>query len=731
VRDRISATAQGRRRNVLRRSLFTQKVLLLAPALLAAAGAAGWAGIAQKMPNPWYPDEFLYAETARRYATHWGGISSDNLANLQFHFYSLLISPAWRSDSMTSTYALAKAINAVLMTLGAVFVYLWARRFLQLKYALLALGLTLLLPDFFYSSLLITENAFFPAFLLALLVLALALERPRISLQLAALAATALASTARLQGLVLLAIIPTAVLAKWALDVSTARPRPRLRRAVGQILRYAILLVPSVIGVVAYVVVRRIEHTPLGVPLGPYGAVASGGYSARAVATWTEWHGGDLALAAGIIPAFAYLTMVGWVWTRRSAPTAAERSFVAVSVAAIAWLTLQAGLYATRFSFRMEERYLFHVAPLLLLGFAWWLARGLPRPLLIVTGAIAVVAGLVLSVPRAQLAAVSNTSDALSLLAVWRIADRVPGSPSVHVLLVTGMVCSAALFVGVPRRMWALLPVAVVAYFGAALYQTYWPLQAYGFSFRHSSGLNDELAWVDRAVPGHAHVIAIYGGAFYPLEARGALLQTEFWNRSIDTVGLLAPMELCCIRQFPTAYNPRSGRIYLAPGRLETTPGYAVATLGTKLAGRALARQRMLVLYRLEQPLRVASRLEGVDGHGWIGSSGVFTQYAPTPKRRISVTLSRPDRNGPDLPGHLTIRVGRPGTGSSANTLARVTAVRRGTIRALQHKTFTLPTPQPPFRLEIAISPTLPPDPSTPYAHQLGAHVSVQLGGHR
>ena len=68
---------------------------------------------------------------------------------------------------MDRTYALAKAINALLVTLAGVPLYLWARRLVSPGYALLALGLFLLLPSLLYSGTLMTENAFLPAFLLA------------------------------------------------------------------------------------------------------------------------------------------------------------------------------------------------------------------------------------------------------------------------------------------------------------------------------------------------------------------------------------------------------------------------------------------------------------------------------------------------------------------------------------------------------------------------------------
>jgi hypothetical protein len=65
----------------------------------------------------------------------------------------------------------------------------------------------LLLPEFAYTRMLLSENGFFPAFVLALFAIASALERPLCPRQVGALAAISLACVARQQGFVLLAVL--------------------------------------------------------------------------------------------------------------------------------------------------------------------------------------------------------------------------------------------------------------------------------------------------------------------------------------------------------------------------------------------------------------------------------------------------------------------------------------------------------------------------------------------
>ena len=172
-------------------------------------------------------DEFIYANLAKNLADHGQYLFRDVTLH-QSLLYPLLIAPAWFADSMGTTYALAKGITASAMALTAVPVYLWGRRIAPPAGALLAAALTLLLPGFFYSELLMTEAVFLPAFVLAVFAIAYMLERPTLLAQLLAFAAIGLAVSIRVQGIVLLLVVPTAVLLKLGFDSRAGAPRDEL-----------------------------------------------------------------------------------------------------------------------------------------------------------------------------------------------------------------------------------------------------------------------------------------------------------------------------------------------------------------------------------------------------------------------------------------------------------------------------------------------------------------------
>src|SRR5215211_818047 len=172
-----------------------RQALLSAPTLvsvLLAASVIARILMARHVLAPWaMGDELRHSELANSFVATRHYVLREQPYHLP-SIYPALISPAWLADSMKTTYALAKGFNVALMTAAAIPLYAWARRLVRPAYAILAVGVYLAIPSFVYTADLLTENAYVPAVVLALLVLALALERPTIPRQLLALALAAL-----------------------------------------------------------------------------------------------------------------------------------------------------------------------------------------------------------------------------------------------------------------------------------------------------------------------------------------------------------------------------------------------------------------------------------------------------------------------------------------------------------------------------------------------------------
>ena len=65
-----------------------------------------------------------------------------------------------------------------------------------------------------------------------------------------------------------------------------------------------------------------------------------------------------------------------------------------MTAAAVPLVVVEVAAFASRFSLRVEDRYMFFLAPLLFLAFVLWLERGVPRPLVLARRRRAIPAAL-------------------------------------------------------------------------------------------------------------------------------------------------------------------------------------------------------------------------------------------------------------------------------------------------------------------------------------------------
>ena len=183
-----------------------------------------WLG--SRMPAPFiFTDELQYQENARSLAAGAGIQVRDEAFGIVSVLYPLLLAPAYMLfDSLPDAYAAARTINAVVMSLAAIPTYLIARRLLPQGLSLLAALLAVALPSLAYTGTLMSENAFYPAFLLAAWALLRALDEPTPRRQLVLLAACGVVTLVRVQGLAVVLAALTAPLLLWLVARRPLRP---------------------------------------------------------------------------------------------------------------------------------------------------------------------------------------------------------------------------------------------------------------------------------------------------------------------------------------------------------------------------------------------------------------------------------------------------------------------------------------------------------------------------
>jgi len=653
---------------------------------------------------PWIMgDELHYSELARSFASK-GVMRLREEPSAIRTIYPVFVSPAWLASSVATAYPVAKVLNVVMMTLGAIPFFLWARRLVQPVLALVATFLVLLLPSLLYANMIMTESAFFPAFLLWILLAALALERPTVQRQVLAVVLIGLPVAIRSQGVFLVPILVTAIFLKVLID---AHAEGRL--TIGSLFRglrtYLVTFGVFAGGAVAYVLLKAVQGHGLSSGLGSYGGVTGAHYSLREVARWSVLHLAELIFAVGFIPACALIVLAGIAWAAPRTIEARERVFLALAVATTFWMVLLVGAFASRFSLRIEERNMFYAEPLLLLALVIWLDKGLPRPPRLTAAAVIVPAALLLSLPFDSLFNLSLLADTPGLIPLMRVAVHLQdGLDGARVLLALGVLAAGLFFVLVPRRWGMLLaPIGIALFlvFSSVSVLKAWAGQAQA---THASQGTNNVTWIDKTI-GHNADAAFLLTPDFEADPH-PLWQSEFWNRSVRRVFLLDTRDPTSYPAITTTLNG-AGRLVTAPGTRQ--PKYIVTAPGVHVDGKLLASTPRLALFRVSEPLRLNDRSTGLTADGWTGADATFTRFDPGAKV-VFVNLSLPDL--PTSPARVRMELD-----SRGSTVAR----RAVSVRSNSEQTIRFPAPPAPFSVRLHVTPTFSPS-------QFGIADTRQLG---
>jgi hypothetical protein len=569
-------------------------------AVAVVGSASARMALAHRIVAPWIMvDELIYSELAKSFAAHGRFLVRGVSSNGYGFVYPALIAPAWRLfGAVPDAYAAAKAINAVVMSLAAVPAYALGRRLLPPLGALAAAVLSLLVPSMLYTGTLMTENAFYPLFLVACLLLVLMLERPTRVRQLLLLAVCAVCFATRAQAV---AFFAAAVAAPVVHGVIERDLRVRLRR-------YAVLygiVAGGVATALAATIVRG--RSPLSL-LGAYRVAAGRGYSVGDVAHYVVWHVAELDLYVGVVGFAALLAL----WFAPRTGSAAVRAYVAATLPVVAFLVVEVAIFASRESFRIEERNDFYIVPLMLVPLVGLATGGVvPRRRRALVAAALVAGVLPVAIPFARFVNPSAVSDTFALLPWWWLQDQgIHFGPLRLAALGVGLAAAGA-FLLVPRR----LALSLVLVTGAYLVLTSIVVEngRHGIHQASVGGLwagirRPHPDWIDRRVGRNADVAFVW---HYAGETR-PLWDNEFFNRSVgDVYSVDGP-------------DPADGGLPETPvreradGTLVTSTGRApvvrYAASYTDVAGTPLARDDGigLGLYRVDGPLVVLTRVTGL-----------------------------------------------------------------------------------------------------------------------
>jgi hypothetical protein len=703
-------------RNPARTAAFALGALLLA-----SIAVRIW--LSSKIATPWImADEFIYSEMAKSFAASGQFLVRDAPTSVNNVVYPALISPAWLAHPMGTTYALAKAINVLLMTATAIPLYLWARKLVTPVFGLVAVALTLLMPAMVYTGTLMTENAFLPAFVLAAFAMALALERPTLLRQLAAFAGILLAVAIRFQGLVLLLVLPLAILLKVLFELRAERRPDPWRFAWHELRRYWISFALLAGGAVLYGALQAARGRPLNGGLGGYQVVTGHQYSFGQVRHWALLHFAEFFFSVGMLPASAFLLLLGLAFRRGGTRSGAERAFLAVTAATLPLMVIEVAAFASRFSLRIEDRYMFFLAPLLFLAFVLWLDRGLPRPLLLTIAAAVIPAILLFALPLTSLLNVSIFSDTFGLIPLLRLASKVSGGiPEVRHLMLLGGAGAALFFVLWPLKAFprVVFPSAVAAFLVLSSHVVVGELQTYSLNLKATAGTLGSASWIDERIGSDGNASFLLGTTSDPWSEMLGAWQNEFWNRSLGAVYNLGAPEPAVPDALVQVATPNGVIKSTATGKAIRSR-YVVTSMNYGIDGRLIGARPPFALYATDGPLRLAEARSGIYGDGWAGADASYSRFATSSRGLVAVSLSRRLWTGQDVPGHVLVQVVPLGGGAGEALVRRTTTLHSG-----QSKTLTVKVPNRPFTVTVHTSPTFSPSQfGQPDTRQLSAQVT-------
>ena len=666
--------------------------------------------------TPWvFTDELELTQLARSIADTGQPMRRDQ----EYWFAPLsavLTAPAWLLDGARASYDAAKYVDVLLMTAAVFPAYGLARLVASPRASLFAATASICIPAFMYSALLLEEPLAYAWSTLGLFLIVRALTlRTRRAVLLAATVALA-APWARTQLAVLPAIFVLSAL--WLAWTSEAGRRWWRSWSRGDWLGAAALAVGVV--VVANEVVSHASFSWL---------VATRYYKERML-EYGLWAGGAFAVGVGFLPVLAGLAAL---WRPRDEPRSpAVRAFVtvlAVSVAAFGLYTAVKATYlSTVFATRVAERNLIYLAPLFFAATAVWLDR--PRVRLAALAVAAAFTALLVTATEVALDYPYFEAPGFSILALANRELELPLATIETLLAVAVAVGAALLLVPLVLRGRRLLGAYLAAVAVAVLaWNVTGQLAASDgsrdISRRFLENFPDPPNWIDRATGGAP---TMYLGQDI-VDPTGIWLM-EFWNRSVRYVWSLDG----------TAPGPgptSTPNVFKPDGTLQQQRGevqYVVADGGIEVRGTVVARPPSrggapggVRLYRIDYPVRLRKAVDGVFTDGWMSDEASYSQYS-TPAGQPGwavVDVSRGDWN---LGGRVRIAVGKIAIGPDFNArLGEVTATRTGTFGPRPGTRFVIPTPAPPFRVDVRVTPTFVPnelDPRSGDRRRLGAVIA-------
>lgn len=606
-------------------ALVRRRSAVLALALLVVVSAVVRFAASARFEIPWIsPDEEIYALLGRSFWEHGSFSILGESAPYYSFLYPALAGLPLALWGVKSGLEALQLLQAVVMSSAAVPVFLWGRTLMPPRWALAAATLTVLVPALAYSGLAMSESLFYPLSLWALWALARTLERPTMARQAVFGLAVAAALATRLQAIVLVPVLVGSVGLLALFERRRGVARPFLPVFAG----IALL-------VVAWVTLNVVGGGSWRALLGAYATVGERNYAVGRSLSFVEWHVADLFLLTVGFPLLAFIALLVSALAGRE-PDPRVRAFLAATLAYVALLAVEVGLFASRFVGHLAERQLVTVAPPLFLALALWVHRSAPRPQPWTSIAAGIVAGPVILLPVRVLSNELTAHNAFMTIALAKLQEHTSAT-TLQTAYVVGAALVVAVFVLLPARAAPVLVALVaVGLVGASVSATREVERLAGLE-RASVFGDADPTWVDEAV--RRPVTLFYTGD----RTWTDVWQHLFWNERIARV--VSRPELQVPGPLPqSAVAPDGDGRLLTDDPSPVDPDLILTTPGLVFRGERVVElpasfdQAGLVLWRVEHPLRLSQWATGVKPNGDLAGPATVQVFSCGPGR-LELTL--------------------------------------------------------------------------------------------
>ena len=555
--------------------------------------------------------------------------------------YPALLAPLVGLFDMPTAFRLAHGFGALLMASTAVPAYLLGAYVSRSRaVGLAAAALVVVVPWVLLSLTLFTETVAYPVFVWALYASVVAVAEPSKKRDITVLATLALLFLARPPFLFMFGVVPMAIVVH-EVGIRLAGRLPR--DWVGQVwggLRASVTLHPILAGVIAVGALVALAGAS-ELPLGNYNTARTTALFPDGFVQSALDHLNYVLFGIGVLPLALTLAFVGEALARR-ADRRAHAFAVVVSIVAGALLIVATSFDLGYLGGGVRERYVFYVAPVLLIAAVCYPSRA--RWPVVAVGTATIATAVIVTrttFEGADRSAIYSSPASLG----WAPLDFRVGQVGGWVGL-DGLNNAAALALGTAvaalilvvllrssRRRLALAGLtcvlvvwcaALTGYAGPRLQSEHDALAAQALG---TVPAQDDRDWIDSAVSPDTTAALVpsainsrFGNPIPPgtVTEQGVWWEAEFWNKSVRRSYLYDGAEepYTSFLKEDMGLEERSGRLRVTGGE---SPHLLVANSNVRLGvdGEVVKRGADLSLYRPRRPYRAAWTSKGVaDGGG-------------------------------------------------------------------------------------------------------------------